>query len=306
MRGAIQMKKVIMNLQMFTTESFIPTLWSAEVLLSLKNQLVWGQEGIINRNYEGEVKGYGSTVKINGLDGITVGKYTKNTDINAPEVLSDNTRELVVDQANYFNFLIDDVDKAQQNPKLMSSAMVEASFALKQEADKYIAAEIAKATTKALTRDITTPAEAYDVLVDLSVMLDEANVPEQGRFVVIPPFFEGMIKKDERFVGVGDATDASIKLNGLVGRVAGFNLIKANTVHFESEKYHIVAGHSMATTYADQINEVEAYRPEKRFADAVKGLYTYGLKVVRPEALVKLVTARPSVAGAAVRTAKAK
>lgn len=300
------MKKVIMNLQMFTTENFIPTLWSAEVLLSLKNQLVWGQEGIINRNYEGEVKGYGSTVKINGLDGITVGKYTKNTDINAPEVLSDNTRELVVDQANYFNFLIDDVDKAQQNPKLMSSAMVEASFALKQEADKYIAKEIATATTKALTRDITTPAEAYDVLVDLSVMLDEANVPEQGRFVVIPPFFEGMIKKDERFVGVGDATDASIKLNGLVGRVAGFNLIKANTVYVDSDKYHIVAGHSMATTYADQINEVEAYRPEKRFADAVKGLYTYGLKVVRPEALVKLVTARPEVAGASVMTARAK
>lgn len=292
-----------MNLQMFTTNNFIPTLWSAEVLTSLKDQLVWGQEGIINRNYEGEVKGYGSTVKINGLDGITVGKYTKNSDINAPEVLSDNTRELVVDQANYFNFLIDDVDKAQQNPKLMSSAMVEASFALKQEADKYIAAEIAKATTKKLTRDITTPAEAYDVLVDLSVMLDEANVPEQGRFVVIPPFFEGMIKKDERFVGVGDATDASIKLNGLVGRVAGFNLIKANTVYVDSEKYHIVAGHSMATTYADQINEVEAYRPEKRFADAVKGLYTYGLKVVRPEALVKLVTARPATAG---RTAKAK
>lgn len=300
------MKKLIMNLQMFTTNNFIPTLWSAEVLTSLKDQLVWGQEGIINRNYEGEVKGYGSTVKINGLDGITVGKYTKNSDINAPEVLSDNTRELVVDQANYFNFLIDDVDKAQQNPKLMSSAMVEASFALKQEADKYIAKEIATATTKSITRDITTPAEAYDVLVDLSVMLDEANVPEQGRFVVIPPFFEGMIKKDERFVGVGDATDASIKLNGLVGRVAGFNLIKANTVYVNSSKYHIVAGHSMATTYADQINEVEAYRPEKRFADAVKGLYTYGLKVVRPEALVKLVTARPEVVGAAGRTAKAK
>lgn len=299
------MKKLIMNLQMFTTNNFIPTLWSAEVLTSLKDQLVWGQEGIINRNYEGEVKGYGSTVKINGLDGITVGKYTKNSDINAPEVLSDNTRELVVDQANYFNFLIDDVDKAQQNPKLMSSAMVEASFALKQEADKYIAKEIATATTKSITRDITTPAEAYDVLVDLSVMLDEANVPEQGRFVVIPPFFEGMIKKDERFVGVGDATDASIKLNGLVGRVAGFNLIKANTVYVDSSKYHIVAGHSMATTYADQINEVEAYRPEKRFADAVKGLYTYGLKVVRPEALVKLVTARPAVVGAS-RTAKAK
>ena len=300
------MKKLIMNLQMFTTNNFIPTLWSAEVLTSLKDQLVWGQEGIINRNYEGEVKGYGSTVKINGLDGITVGKYTKNSDINAPEVLSDNTRELVVDQANYFNFLIDDVDKAQQNPKLMSSAMVEASFALKQEADKYIAKEIATATTKSITRDITTPTEAYDVLVDLSVMLDEANVPEQGRFVVIPPFFEGMIKKDERFVGVGDATDASIKLNGLVGRVAGFNLIKANTVYVDSSKYHIVAGHSMATTYADQINEVEAYRPEKRFADAVKGLYTYGLKVVRPEALVKLVTARPTVEGAAGRTAKAK
>ena len=288
------MKKLIMNLQMFSTDNFIPTLWSAEVLVSLKDQLVWGQEGVINRNYEGEVKGYGSTVKINGLEGITVGKYTKNTDINAPEVLGDNTRELVVDQANYFNFLIDDVDQAQQNPKLMSAAMIEASFALKQEADKYIAEQIAKSTTQAITKDITTPAEAYDVLVDLAVMLDEANVPEQGRFVVIPPFFEGLIKKDERFVGVGDATDASIKLNGFVGRVAGFNLIK----------YHIVAGHSMATTYADQINEVEAYRPEKRFADAVKGLYTYGLKVVRPEALVKLVTAKPAVAGKAVAKTK--
>ena len=298
------MKNLIMNLQMFSTENFIPTLWSAEVLVSLKDQLVWGQEGVINRNYEGEVKGYGSTVKINGLEGITVGKYTKNTDINAPEVLGDNTRELVVDQANYFNFLIDDVDQAQQNPKLMSAAMIEASFALKQEADKYIAEQIAKSTTQAITKDITTPAEAYDVLVDLAVMLDEANVPEQGRFVVIPPFFEGLIKKDERFVGTGDATDASIKLNGLVGRVAGFNLIKANTCYQNESKYHIVAGHSMATTYADQINEVEAYRPEKRFADAVKGLYTYGLKVVRPEALVKLVTAKPAVAGKAVAKTK--
>lgn len=300
------MKKLIMDLQMFTTENFIPKIWSAEVLLSLKNQLVWGQEGIINRNYEGEIKGFGSTVKINGIDGITVGKYTKNTDISAPEVLSDNTRELVVDQADYFNFLIDDVDQAQQNPNLMASAMAEASFALKQEADKYIAQQIATATTNKITHNITTPAEAYDVLVDMSVMLDEKNIPEQGRFVVIPPWFEGLIKKDERFVGVGDATDAQVKLNGYVGHVAGFRLVKANTVHKVSETYHIVAGHPMATTYADQINEVEAYRPEKRFADAVKGLYTYGLKVIRPEALVKLESQRPTGVGAYSATAKAK
>ena len=300
------MKKIIMNLQMFSTENFIPTIWSAEVLVSLKDQLVWGQEGVINRNYEGQIKGYGSTVKINGLDGITVGKYTKNTDINAPEVLGENTRELVIDQADYFNFLIDDVDQAQQNPKLMSSAMVEASFALKQEADKYIAKQIATATTNAINFDITTPAQAYDVLVDLSVMLDEKNVPEQGRYVVVPPFFEGLIKKDERFNATGDSASTAVRLNGSIGHVAGFNVIKANTVYQHEEKYHIVAGHSMATTFADQINEVVAYKPEKRFADAVKGLYTYGVKVVRPEALAKLVTARPATISSYATKAKTK
>lgn len=271
-------------------DNFIPKIWSARLLVNLQKNLVYGQPGVINRDYEGEIRNVGDTVYINSIGPVTVGDYTKNTDINAPETLTDSQRALQITEAKYFNFQIDDIDKAQQKPKVMDDAMAEAAYALADVADQFIASHYVDA--QSAIGDDTTPEtpttdKAYELLVDAGVLLDENNIPRSNRFVVIPPWFYGLILKDDRFVKAGTATSDNVLRNGEVGQAAGFTVYMSNNVpNTDGAKYKILAGHPMAITYAEQIASVEGYRPEKRFADAVKGLHLYGAKVVRPEALV--------------------
>lgn len=285
------------------TTNFIPTIWSARLLANLQKSLVFGQTGIINRDYEGEIKNYGDTVKINGIGAVSVGDYTRNTDMEDPETLSDHTRSLIIDQSKYFNFQIDDLDKIQQNPKLMDAAMQEAAYALANAADQFIASHYTYAAntigTDATPVEVT-KADAYEYLVDLSTKLDESDVPTTGRFAVIPPWYEGLLLKDDRFVGSGALPADERLLNGVVGRAAGFILLKSNNAPSVAAaegvvaNSKIIAGHNMAWTYAEQASQVEGYRMEKRFADAVKGLHLYGAKVTRPQALAVLSAKRPS------------
>jgi len=281
-----------MDLQKFALSNFIPTIWSAQLLVSLKKSLVYGQEGVVNRNYQGEISAYGDTVKINSIGAVTIGDYTKNTNIEDPETLTDATRTLQITESKYFNFQVDDIDQAQQNPKVMQQAMQEAAYALRNTADQFIASHYTDADPANTIGDDTTPAAladeraAYELLVDLSVKLDEANVPEDGRWVIVPAWFHGLMLKDDRFTKNGTTAGVTTLMNGQVGAAAGFNILKSNNVpNTAGAKYKIMAGTSMAISYAEQINQVEAYRPEKRFADAVKGLHLYGAKTVRPEAL---------------------
>jgi len=275
--------------------NFIPQIWSARLLENLRKNLVF--KNVVNTDYEGEIRNYGDTVKINSIGPITVADYTKNTDINPPETLSDAQRMLVIDQAKYFNFLIDDVDAAQSNPKLMDSAMQEAAYALADKADQYLASQYvyaANAIGDDTTPVVPTATTAYELLVDASIKLDEANIPRTNRWAVVPPWFYGLLLKDDRFVKVGSTNSDRTLRTGEVGEAAGFTIyISNNIANTSGTKYKIMCGHPMAITYAEQISKVEAYRPERRFADAVKGLHLYGAKVIRPEALV-VITANKS------------
>ena len=282
-----------------TLNNFIPQIWSARLLQNLQKTLVYGQTGIVNRDYEGDASALGNTVKINNIGRVSTGDYTKNTDMSAPETLTDATRSLLIDQAKFFNFQIDDVDKIQQNPKLMDEAMREAAYALRNQADQYIASQYVNASQK--IGDDTTPVvptknDAYEYLVDLSVKLDEADVPEQGRWVVLPPWYEGLMLKDDRFVKAGNLPSDQRLMNGVIGQAAGFNVLKSNNAPTggtgSTLNSKIIAGHSIGWSFVDQATQVEAYRPEKRFADAMKGLHIYGAKVVRPEALAVLSAKR--------------
>jgi hypothetical protein len=137
---------------------------------------------------------------------------------------------------------------------------------------------------------VPTKDDAYEHLVDLGVMLDEADVPIEGRFVVVPAWFHGLLLKDDRFIRPGTIVGERRLMNGEVGEAAGFTIVKSNNVpNTGGEKYRIIAGHSMATTYVEQVLDISTYQPEKRFGDAVKGLHVYGAKVVRPTALACLI-----------------
>ncbi len=273
-------------------DNFIPEIWSAQLLVNLKNALVFGNPLVANRNYEGEISRFGDTVRINSIGAVSVSDYVKNTNHAAPEVLSDSQMVMVIDQAKMFNFQIDDVDAAQQNPKLMSAAMREAAYALGLAADTFLANMINAAATvvPAGGADVSTNATLYDRFVDLSVALDQVNAPADGRWAVVKPYVLGGLRKDARFASFGTEANRAIVAGDsrLVGTVAGFNILVSNLVPDEDgDTGQILAGHNMAVTYADQIESIEAYRPELRFADAMKGLHVYGGKAIRPELLVK-------------------
>jgi len=275
---------------------FIPTVWAARLLVALDKALIYGQTNVSNRDYEGEVKKAGNTVKIASIGDVSIGDYTKDTDIGDPESLSDEEQTLLIDNAKYFNFYVDSIDRAQQNVNVLDEAMRRSAWRLREASDTFLA-ETMDAAVPAGNKIGTTGApkvptkdDAYEYLVDLGVLLDEQNVPTTGRFVIVPAWFHGLLLKDDRFVRSGTAAGDRKLANGEVGEAAGFTILKSNSVpNTTGTKYKIIAGHSIATAYVEQIVDVQTYKPEKRFGDAVKGLHVYGAKVVRPTALACLI-----------------
>ena len=275
---------------------FIPTVWAARLLTALDKALVYGQRDICNRDYEGVIREAGNTVKIASIGDVTIDDYTKDTDIADPESLTDEETTLVIDQAKYFNFYVDSVDRAQQNVNVLDEAMRRSAWKLRDHADTFIASTLEGAVPggnkigSVATPKVPTKDDAYEYLVDLGVLLDEASVPTDGRFVVVPAWFHGLLLKDDRFVRSGTMPGERRLQNGEVGEAAGFAILKSNNVpNTAGAKYKIMAGHPMACSYVEQIVDVQTYKPEKRFGDAVKGLHVYGAKVVRPECLAMLI-----------------
>jgi len=287
-----------------TLDNFIPEIWANEVQRQLEKYLVYGQAGIVNRDYEGVIRGAGDTVRINGIGAVTVKQYSKNTNIAEPDTLTDTQATLLIDKQDYFNFQIDDIDAAQQTPKVMATAMQEASYALRDAVDQHIAGLHVGAAAANKIGDDTTPKipnnsagdvqNIYNLLVDCAVKLTNSRVPTEGRWMIVPPWFYGMLLKEDRFVSAEKAGTAAGLRNGQVGQAAGFTILQSHNVpNTAGEDYKVMFGTSRAITFANQIAKIEGYRVEKRFADAVKGLNVYGAKVVRPEAL-GVLTCQPT------------
>lgn len=275
---------------------FIPTVWAARLLTALEKTLVYGQASVANRDYEGEVRQAGNTVKIASVGDVTIGDYVKDANIGDPEVLTDSALTLLIDRQKYFHFYVDSIDRAQQNVNVLDEAMRRAAWSLRDAADRYIADLMAAAVTagntigSAVTPVTPTKSDAYEYLVDLGVRLDESNAPIDGRFVIVPAWFHGLLLKDDRFVRAGTARSDSALANGEVGEAAGFSILKSNNVpNTAGAQFKIIAGHAAATAYVEQVLDVQTYKPEKRFGDAVKGLHVYGAKVLRPECLAMMV-----------------
>ncbi|KAF6616191.1 P22 coat protein - protein 5 domain protein [Paenibacillus polymyxa] len=270
-----------------SVQNFIPTIWSARLNESLKKNLVYGN--VVNTDYEGEIKGQGSTVKINSIGAVTIGNYDKVAGIGNPQELDATQKTLVIDQAKYFNFQVDDVDAAQANVNLLDGGIVEASYGLANVVDQYLAGFYTEVKAENTIGNDTTPIiptkdTAYDLLIDLGVLLDENNVPESERFVVVPAWYYGLLLKDARFT-----KDPNIIRTGYVGDIDGMTVYKSNNVpNTTGAKYKIIAGHKSAISFAGQVDSVEAFRPEKQFSDAVKGLQVFGAKCIKPEALAVL------------------
>lgn len=267
--------------------NFIPTVWSENLLTSLDKQYIAVSN--CNRDYEGEIKNKGSVVKICGVGDISVSNYTKDTDMSSPQALSDTVSELAIDQAKFFNFQIDDIDKAQCTPKLMEAAMRSAASAMANEADKYVYSLYNDAGKNVFHEDIS-DGKLIDSIIAARQVLYENNVTDNNSVVLeVSPKIASIILKEKLAV----TNSAETLENGYIGSVAGCKVYVSNNITRVTDDvgdvYHkCIMRTTRAIAFAEQLSEIDAYRPEKRFADAVKGLHLYGAKVVYPSEMVLL------------------
>ena len=269
-------------------KNFIPTIWSEKLYEELEGQYI----GIKNcsREYEGEIKGCGSEVKICGVGEIEIREYNRNSEISTPQALSDTERTLKIDQAKCFNFMIDDIDRAQSVPGIMDSAMRVAARALANEADLYLY-EACSHSDQYVTNYESNVDNILDTFLEARKILYKNNVTDSSEvvFEISPEIAELVIKAK-----INLATDNSEPLeNGCIGKIAGCKVYVTNNLNFSNEdgylNHYCIARTQRAVAFAEQISEIEAYRPEKKFADAVKGLHLYGAKIIYPKELVMMV-----------------
>ncbi|NUP02068.1 MAG: P22 coat protein - protein 5 domain protein [Nonomuraea sp.] len=268
-------------------------IWSAQILTSLDNTLVYAQPQVVNRDYEGEITSQGQSVRIVTVGDPSVFPYKSGDTINYEDIDTAGT-DLLIDQGDAFAFKLDDVDKAQVAVNPMMKTSQKAAQKLADKADAFVAGlytGVAPAnvvgTTGAPIAIGATPTDAWDkVLVPLRTRLNRANVPAAGRYVVVSPEFTGALLRDDRFDRVdASGTDQGLR-NGIVGRAAGFDVLESNVTPVPTGDTQVIqAGYPGAITYADQILETEALRLESTIADAVRGLHVYGAKLLRPEGI---------------------
>jgi hypothetical protein len=290
--------------------NFIPELWSGKLIENFYDATVLA--AISNTDYEGEIRQYGDTVNIRTTPEITIRDYVKGQTLTVEN--PDKPKiQLVIDKGEYFACVEDDVDKVQSDIALMDTWTKDASERMKIKIDQRVLTDLlpgigafnkgATAGEQSASFNLGTTAapltvtkdgaggtvSVVDLLVDLGTVLDEANCPEQGRFVVIPAKMAGLIKKSELKDAslTGDGT--SVVRNGRLGMIDRFTLYVSHNLNVSAGKYSLIAGTKMGFTFASQMTNMETIRSESTFGNIVRGLQVYGYKVVKPEALAQSV-----------------
>lgn len=290
--------------------NFIPEIWSGKLIENFYDATVLA--AISNTDYEGEIRNFGDTVNIRTSPEITIRPYVKGQSLKVEQ--PDKPKiQLLIDKGEYFACIEDDIDKTQTDIKLMDLWSKDASEKMKIQIDTRVLTDILpgisalnKGTTAGrisgninlgttgspltVTKDGASSSTAVlDLLVDMGTVLDEANVPEAGRFVVIPAKMAGLIKKSDLKDAslTGDAQ--SVLRNGRLGMIDRFEIYVSHNLNNASGKFSLVAGHKMGFTFATQMTKMETIRPESTFGDIIRGLQVYGYQVVKPEALLQSV-----------------
>ena len=293
-----------------TSTNFLPAIYSKKVLNFFRKASV--AEAITNTDYAGEISGYGDSVKVIKEPVITVYQYERGADVTET-ALTDTEISLVVDTANAFKFVVDDIETSMSHVNFKEVAASSAAYALRDAFDAGVIAAAfaglsAAGPNHVLGADDDTTGtvvgtfdeagksinllinDPLDVLAHMARLLDEQNVPEEGRWVVAPPtFYEQLSQSGSKLLSVDfNAGQGSIR-NGLVtsGKLRGFSMYKSNNIAATSAADgKILAGHMSAICTAQTITSTEVIRDPDSFGDICRGLHVYGVKVLRPEALV--------------------
>lgn len=267
-------------------QNFIKTLWAANILGSLLKTHVFAS--VANTEYQGQLVNLGDKVRVMQVSDVTITAYSKNADISVQD-MDDAASELVADQAHYFAFKMNDVEAVQAKATLMRQTTDKAAYGFRDVVDQFFAGLYASVGLNSYATGTTpwdvTSLNVEDVLLSAHESMDTAKVPRAGRFLVIPTWFH------TKLVLAQLATKTSndeLAANGFIGRVLGWDMLLSPNVSATStttwDHTKIIGGiRGQSLSFAAAINSIEAYRPEKRFEDAVKGLYIFGGKIMRPD-----------------------
>ncbi|MBO9483793.1 hypothetical protein [Salinisphaera sp. G21_0] len=243
-----------------------------------------------NSDWEGEIQGEGSKVIIRSRPDVAINDYTGTVTYQG---LEPGKIELPIDQAKYYSFKDDYIQSLQSNIKEVDEATLDASENMKivVETDVHavMAANAGLTWGDTTAGDVLDKSNVLDFIVDMGTLLDENNVPESGRFLKLPPWVCGMIKKSELKDAslAGDGTSAL--RTGRLGMIDRFTIYNSNTLPTGGGKFNILAGTKHATAFASQFVNHETLTLESTFGKGHRGLKVYGRKVVKPEALVMAV-----------------
>lgn len=286
--------------------SFIPEVWSTKLVEKYYDGTVLTQ--IANTDYEGEIKSQGDKVIIRTDATLVINDYEiGQTLVNQRPIGS--TLELLIDKGKYWSAIIDDVVEKQQDIDQMNRWSIDASEQMKIVLDSSVLGSIPPdvaaankgATAGRLSGNLNlgvtgTPValattNILDLILDMGQALDEQNVPETGRYLILPFWATTRLKKS-------DIKDASLSgdgvsplRNGRVGMIDRFTVYNSNLLARYTDgsdtTWDILAGHKDGLTFATQLTKVETLRAESTFGEIMRGLMVYGSKVVKPEALVR-------------------
>lgn len=280
-------------------QNFIPTVWNEGIERELERLCVFAED--CNRKYEGAVKNKGESVTILGVGKPTIksiAKANRSNDIDGPEEIEDTSVIMYINQVRYFNYMIGDIDKAQALGGVMDALEQETSEALADEVDKYIAGMAIDSSVSKLygaTPVKVVAGEAADGEKNVLHVLDEAiqklyenDVKGSTDIVVtISPRFYTLFK--QAYI-TKDTDNSEMLKNGKVAKYGNVTVKMSNNVKRTSDDAvdNIMIRTKRAIAYAKPLTHTEPYRPEKKFADAVKGFILFDAKVVRPKEVINI------------------
>lgn len=286
----------------------IPTLWAKKFLERFYDATVLAQ--ISQTDYEGEIKNMGDKVTISQIPDITISNYEMGMTL-AVQRPTQTTLDLLIDQGKYWQFILDDVADAQAFTSMLAPWAENASEQMKIVVDTAVLLYLVGTATATTNRGATagrisanvnlgisgtpvilTKTNVIDYIVDLGQVMDEGNVPETGRKLVVPAWFAGLIKKSDLKDASISGDGVSIARNGRLGMIDRFELYVSNLLPMQSVNHYIFAIHPKALTFASQLSKTETLRAETTFGTLMRGLMVYGRKTVLPGMIVEGVVVK--------------
>lgn len=258
--------------------SLISTVYSQRLMQQFKTNLVFGN--LVNTDWQGDAAN-AKTVKINNITIPTSQAYVPEEDISG-SALGSTSLDLVIDQYQYFNVNIDRVIAGQSvlDSQLLTEVIDKGAFSLAKGIDTYLGAALftgVSSSNLVASASVSESSAAYDYIVQLGQKLDEADVPEIGRYVVVSSAFKGLLQKDSRVT-----LSTNVLTSGQVPMINGMSVFMSNNLPKTGNYTNIIAGVNQACAFAYGVRELDIFTPEKRFGQSVKSLMVYGAKVLLP------------------------